>query len=376
MRKIVVLLFILVLLTVSCVIETKPVSSDEVFEDSWMSKAPMTQARTGLGVATLNGKIYAIGGSNASGSLPSVGGGAVLGYNDLWGHVGTTEEYDPESDTWTTKTSMPTPRIVFATAVWENKIYCIGGKTSSGFTGVNEVYDPMTNTWETKTPVPTARGWLAAGVVNGKLYLIGGSGDGTINEVYDLDTDLWTIKASVPFAVGRPEVVVVDDEIFVIGSSRLQIYDPETDEWSQGEHPPVGDGYGAGVTSGILAPRRIYVIPNAVYDLETESWMSASGLPSRRYGYGVGIVNDLFYAVGGHTYDSPWSGDFAAINVNEQYTPFGYSSPDLSPPPEPPPTSSPYTPLELTQGAMLGLAITVAVIFAGLGLLVYLIKRK
>jgi N-acetylneuraminic acid mutarotase len=114
-------------------------------EDFWTTKAPMQVARSGLGVAAVNGKIYAIGGSNASGFAPSIGGSAVLGNSYIGGFVGTNEEYAPETDTWTYKASMPTPRIVFATAVYQNKIYCRGGKASDGFTGVNEVYDPATD---------------------------------------------------------------------------------------------------------------------------------------------------------------------------------------------------------------------------------------
>jgi hypothetical protein len=116
LSKSVALILILVFIMASYLIVGKPVlSSANVAENSWTSKAPMKVARSGIGVAVVNGKIYAIGGSTASGSLPGVNGGAVLGYQDLGGHVGTNEEYDPETDTWTTKKSMPTPRIVFAT---------------------------------------------------------------------------------------------------------------------------------------------------------------------------------------------------------------------------------------------------------------------
>jgi hypothetical protein len=328
MRKSAALLLVVVFLTASCLSVSKPAfSSADIVEDSWVSKAPMHQARTGLGVAVVNDRIYAVGGSTAIGSLPSVGGGAVLGYNDLGGHTGTNEEYDPASDTWTTKISMPTPRIVFATAVCQNKIYCIGGKTSNGFTGVNEVYDPATDTWETKTPMPTARGWLTAGVVNGKIYLLGGSRDSSLNEVYDTVTDSWTTKASMPFGTWG-EAVVVDDKIYVIGGSKLQMYEPATDRWSQGAPPPSGVGYGAVVTTGVFAPKRIYAIGFSVgvYDLETDSWTSGADIPARRYSFGVAIVNDVLYAIGGHTYGAPYPGDFAAINVNEQYTPFGYGT--------------------------------------------------
>ena len=88
------MLLVLVFLTASCIMVAKPAfSSATVAEDTWAAKAPMHQARAGLGVAAVNGKIYAIGGSTASGQYPpDVSGG---------GFVGTNEEYDPETDTWT-----------------------------------------------------------------------------------------------------------------------------------------------------------------------------------------------------------------------------------------------------------------------------------
>jgi hypothetical protein len=57
--------------------------------------------------------------------------------------VGTNEEYNPTTDTWTTKASMPTPRIDFAITVYQGKIYCIGGTTDYySYSNLNEVYDP------------------------------------------------------------------------------------------------------------------------------------------------------------------------------------------------------------------------------------------
>ena len=110
-------------------------SSGKVAEDSWTTKAPMHEARIGLGAAAVNGKIYAIGG-NTGHSISAI-----------------NEEYDPATDTWTYKTPMPTPRLFFGIAVYQNKIYCIGGTPSGSSydpigwsTGVNEVYNPATDT--------------------------------------------------------------------------------------------------------------------------------------------------------------------------------------------------------------------------------------
>jgi N-acetylneuraminic acid mutarotase len=331
------------LLTLSIILLTFHVPLAYATEDSWATKAPMQQARSGLGVATVNGKIYAIGGSNASGFAPSMPGSSVLGVED---NVATNEEYDPVTDTWTFKKPMPTPRLHFAIAVYQNKIYCIGGYTEDGNTGVNEVYDPATDTWESKNSMPTARGWLTANVVNGKIYLIGGYPNRTLNEVYDSETDAWTTKTPSPNATaftGGYASAVFDEKIYVIGGlsedqsySLNQIYDTETDTWSYGISPPSGVGGGAAAaTTGNLAPKQIYVIgvplalspgaplySNQVYDPEKDNWTVASDLPTRRFNFGVAVIDDTLYVIGGHTYDQP--GFFAPSATNEQYIPIGY----------------------------------------------------
>jgi N-acetylneuraminic acid mutarotase len=198
MRKSAALLLVLVFLTASCIAMAKPVFSSaeltDVAEDSWASKGPMHLARTGLGVAVVNDKIYAIGGCTISGFMPSIDGSVVLGYRDLedlGAFVGKNEEYDPAADNWTTRASMPTPRILFATVVYQNKIYCIGGKTSSGLTGVNEVYDPATDTWETKASTPIVAGF--ATVIDNKIYVVGSK-----LQIYDPETDKWSVGAPLP----------------------------------------------------------------------------------------------------------------------------------------------------------------------------------
>ena len=129
----------------------KHVSANTLQPNSWVKLAPMNQARAWLEVASVNGKIYAIGGSTASGDEPE-----TFPYGDinLDNFVGTNEGYDPASNSWSYEAPMPTPRMAFAIAAVQGKIYCIGGRSiagdiSGGYTSVNEVYDPTTNTWET-----------------------------------------------------------------------------------------------------------------------------------------------------------------------------------------------------------------------------------
>jgi hypothetical protein len=304
-------------------------------EDSWATKAPMQVARSGLGVATVNDKIYAIGGSNNSGSEPS-----LSGYSSLFSthNVDTNEEYDPATDTWTFKKPMPTPRNRFAIAVYQNKIYCIGGNTKSGHTAVNEVYDTATDSWETKTPMPSAEAWLTANVVGDKIYVMCPNGTnyakGT-NYVYYPDLDSWDTKEPVPsYSNLGYATAVYENKIYVFGGltenlhySLNNIYNPETDTWSFGTPIPttlICDV--AVVTSGVLAPTRIYVVGTqdvTVYDIENDTWTLGSDIPTERYHFGVAIINDTIYAIGGHTYKGIL-GIIAPSAANEQYTPIGY----------------------------------------------------
>jgi N-acetylneuraminic acid mutarotase len=287
----------------------------------------MPTARAQLGVAVVNGKIYAIGGGNNTAAGPTV--------------LSVNEEYDPATNTWTTKEPMPTARHSFGIAVYENKIYCIGGSINGPMLAVNEVYDPATDTWETKTPMPTPRAALSANVVTDKIYLIGGNPANTTNEAYDPYTDSWKTKAEIPTGAVYAQSAVVKNKIFLFGglSSRdsNQIYDPETNTWTSGVSVPSGVAEGAAAaTTGVKAPTKIYVMGgettyvsndgtygnvtdlNQVYDPESTTWSQGALLPTQLRFFGLAVVNDTLYAMGGF----PLLIDF--LNTNYEYTPLGY----------------------------------------------------
>jgi N-acetylneuraminic acid mutarotase len=348
----------LLCMVASCIIAVNPaLSSTDVVEDTWLSKASMQVARSNLGVAVVNGKIYAIGGSTESGLSPySVG----IDYKAKGWVADTNEEYDPTTDTWTFKTPMPTPRYGFAIVAYQNKIYCIGGASNfqppNGFYGAiltraNEVYDPATDTWETKAFMPTARVGLKANVVNDKIYLIGGYPNRTFNEVYDPTTDSWSTKEPMPTGASYYASAVFDNEIYVIGgygSGNLnQIYDPETGKWRLGAPAPssITDG-AAGATTGMMALKRIYVLgvldfmyqaapPNRIYDPKSDRWTFGADVPTNRLNFGVAVVNDTLYTIGGIIRNYPYELSDAIFTAtpsaaNEYYVPVGYGTPDPS----------------------------------------------
>jgi N-acetylneuraminic acid mutarotase len=366
MGKSVALLLVLVFLTASYLTGAKHISATSAIENSWVTKTPLPQPDA-LRAAVVNGKIYAIGG--------------VVNY-----------EYDPVADNWTAKKPMPTARQYFGIAVYENKIYTIGGSWWDSDKGripsnANEVYDPLTDTWETMQPMPTNRSGLNADVVNGKIYLIGGRTVGpqfltvALNEVYDPATNSWTTKTPIPIAVVGYASAVIDNKIFVIGGQAEfhdplnigsnQIYDPETDTWSLGASlPTVVLDAAAGATTGAKAPKRIYVIGGTsdgsdegtnitqAYDPENGTWTFGASMPTARAWLAVAVADDMLYAIGG----SP--GVFTPfLTENEQYTPIGYET-------------QPEQRIEPFLTTLVAVASVATIAAVGVGLLVYFRKRK
>lgn len=145
--------------------------------NSWTAVASLPTARSNFAAAVgLDGRIYAFGGSEPSGT------------------TATTVAYSPTSDTWSTVASMPTPRYDLAGVVGpDGSIYAIGGMNGSTWLDVVEVYSPSTNTWIEGAAMPTARTRLAAAALpDGRIFAIGGySGDPSKGN----GTVLYTVEA-------------------------------------------------------------------------------------------------------------------------------------------------------------------------------------
>jgi N-acetylneuraminic acid mutarotase len=354
MSKSFALVLVLVFLTASFVIVAKPISGASTTGDSWVSKAPMPSARANLGVAVVDGTIYAIGG-DAGPDVANCDTGTSMTYEV----VNSTEAYDPSSNSWISKAPMPTARALFGTAFYQNKIYCIGGynggtifigpetwnwKTEYYDVGANEVYDSATNTWATKASMPTPKYSAATDIVNGEIYVIGGytmENLGTtdnITQVYDPQTDLWTTKSSAPLPVASSASAVVDNKIYIVGEKSagqnvMEIYDPTNDSWSIGKATPTGYWATAAATSGMNALKRIYFFDENrtdIYDPAADNWATGTPAPTDRLIAKVAIVNDTFYLIGGRTGQWGYITMEYPTTLNEQYTPVGYGTPDPS----------------------------------------------
>ncbi len=215
------------------------IASNMVFQynlamDEWVEKPSMPTARFNAAVASVDAKIYVIGGDS---------------------FLVNNEMYDPTTEAWQTLAPMPTARQHIKAAVLNSKIYIIGGlKSWSQVSSKNEVYDPLTNTWEEMAPIPTPKHNYATVVYNDKIYLFGGSTQNGGNvwvqtstvEVYDPATNTWDTSVSLPSVRFNPGIGLINNKIIITGGisgneaiSDVDIFDPVSNAWSNGTSFPM-----------------------------------------------------------------------------------------------------------------------------------------
>src|SRR3989344_4241601 len=228
---------------------------------SWTTRSQMPTPRGWMpAVSASNGKIYVIGGQR----FPD---------NSI---VSTNEEYDPNSNSWLPKASMPSLRLAFGAAELNGKIYVFGGVYGSNRLNSVLEYNALTNTWSSRASMPTAReGLVAVSGNNGKIYAIGGYNGQLLNivEEYDPITDTWSSKANMPTARYGLGVAALKNKIYAIG------------------------GYGY-VTAYSQSPLNVV----EEFDTLSNSWEAKINMPTSRMVLGVTTGgNGKIYAIGGDT---------------------------------------------------------------------------
>jgi N-acetylneuraminic acid mutarotase len=212
--------------------------------DKWTKRKTIPVRVHHQAQAGFNGKLYIFGGCTRAIS----GEGGV---DNVW-------EYDSATDTYRALAPMPVKRCSAQAEEVGGKIYVIGGleplENGKGtrVTGRNDMYDPATNTWTSRSPMPTSRNHAFSGVVGGKIYVIGGRiGAGNIPattnidvvEEYDPATNLWgVVKERMPTARSGGGAATYNGKIYVGGGElqnrqlmaafkALEAYDPASNTW-------------------------------------------------------------------------------------------------------------------------------------------------
>lgn len=196
-------------------------------EDAWSEggEIPEERRRGSSGVVLYNDKIYVIGG---------------ITYGHTSGTNSWFDEYDIVIDTWKILPDAPQVRDHFHAVVFDDKLYCIGGRNTSYhepddfmafFSKVIldiDVYDFKTGAWETLSgsaslPEGSAAGGVAC--LNGKIIYFGGE-TGTealaATRSFDPVTKKWTTLS--PLNQGRhgSQALVYRDKLYVAAGSPVR----------------------------------------------------------------------------------------------------------------------------------------------------------
>jgi DNA-binding CsgD family transcriptional regulator len=174
----------------------------------WKHHVVWPRARANFAVAAYDGKVYAIGGSAATGPSAAV------------------DRFDPAQGQWVSLNDKPTPATHVQGVTIGGRIYIPGGEGKSGeILTVFEAYDPRSQQWESLPALPQARSRYALATFEGKLYLFGGwDGKNARKEVFEYDpaNKRWTERAPLPTARSNAGAAIFQDHIYVIGGENEQ----------------------------------------------------------------------------------------------------------------------------------------------------------
>lgn len=269
----------------------------------WVRKASMPTSRHNFAIGLVNNNIYVIGGRVNSSN---------------------NECYNILSDEWITKANLSFSRDCLGSAVVGNKIYLISGlingsSTTGELISDNVAYDTETNTYITKTPIPTPRWNMGCVSVGTNIYCLGGITNTSGNEktdkveIYNTLTDTWSDGVNMPLIVHSFMCCNVGSKIYILGGAdnngtvlkTVYCFDTITNSWSQKTDIPInlwGAGcctienkiYLAGGMSGNNILDTVYC-----YDTKTDEWTIKASMLTARKNLKCVAINEKIYAIGG-----------------------------------------------------------------------------
>lgn len=228
--------------------------------DRWINGPPLPRGANHVGVAVLDGKLYAVGGHLEQNRRPDArcfmlegaswreiaplprrcGAVALVGLDgkihSVGGAIGDTSPtkksvdwhlaYDPRDDKWSERAPLPTGRDHTGTLVVNGLIHVIGGRVDNFHTNSNlhHTYDPKTDRWTFRNPMPTARSGHGAVLYRGKIFIMGGEGTNRVygqNEAFDPATDKWESYAPMLTPRHGMGAVAIGDWIYVAGGGPI-----------------------------------------------------------------------------------------------------------------------------------------------------------
>ncbi|HXV56321.1 MAG TPA: kelch repeat-containing protein [Gaiellaceae bacterium] len=260
----------------------------------WTYAASMSQRRSYIAAAAIDGEIYAAGGMVGETGRP----------------LDLLARYDPARDEWETLRRLPEPVRAAAAAAVDGVLYVTGGTTREGNSAAVYAYDPARDEWEERAPLPEPRFNHDAVAFDGKVYVLGGYHEGEERRevfVYDPAADAWKEAGELPFPNHAFDAVAFRDEIWMLGGRRgdeilrdVWILDPGTGEWREGPAMPEPmELLGAAVAGDEI--HAVWESTYQVYDARAGTWSSGPRSLVTRHGLQTFYLDGVLFTVGGCT---------------------------------------------------------------------------
>ncbi|XP_060927033.1 kelch-like protein 8 isoform X2 [Limanda limanda] len=177
--------------------------------NKWMMKASMNTKRRGIALAALGGPIYAIGGLDDNSC-----------FNDV-------ERYDIESDCWSAVAPMNTPRGGVGSVSLGSFVYAVGGNDGVASLSSVERFNPHLNKWTEVSEMGQRRAGNGVSKLNGCLYVVGGFDDNSplsSVERFDPRMNRWEYVSELTTPRGGVGVATVMGRVFAVGGHNGNIY--------------------------------------------------------------------------------------------------------------------------------------------------------
>jgi N-acetylneuraminic acid mutarotase len=274
---------------------------------AWSTRGALSLARQEVAVAELDGRIYVVGGIDATPAF-----------------LASVEVYDPDDDSFSSGPALPVPlHHTTATAV-AGKLYVIGGWSDFFATPLDSVYelDPQVGSWVAKSAMPTARGSPAAAALAGRIYVAGGWPSARARDfaVYEPATDSWQTLPDLPSGRNHLALAAAGGRIYAVGGrtdlsagvgnvASVDAYDPQSGLWSSAAPLPRARGglaavghrrfvFAFGGEGNAASPDGTFEDAD-VYDTRLDVWAALDPLPTPRHGIGAAVLAGAIHVPGG-----------------------------------------------------------------------------
>jgi hypothetical protein len=198
----------------------RPLDLFERFDPSsndWTSLTPLPRAFSAGAAASLDGRIWVVGGNSAEANGRQV------------------YAYDVRSARWSPEPRLPAPRTNLAVVAADGRLYALGGLDPVSPTKTVFVYDPRSRRWSEAAPLPDALHALAAVVFRGEIWALGGRvRSGKIQRrvwIYNVSKNRWRAGPTLPTPMETLGTSATGDRIDAVLESTYITYDGRTSHW-------------------------------------------------------------------------------------------------------------------------------------------------